>query len=90
MKTQNLKFYVLFVTVVGSLLFISWNTIQKSKATTTSKINTLTKAEIKEGWKLLFDGKTFNGWRGLGRDHVPNGLWVIENGLIKKVNTGEC
>ncbi|MDP2338847.1 MAG: DUF1080 domain-containing protein [Bacteroidota bacterium] len=49
----------------------------------------MAKAEIKEGWKLLFDGKTFNGWRGLGRDHVPNGLWEIEDGQIKKVNTGD-
>ena len=88
MKTQTLKFYALFFTIVLSLMFISWNTISENKEPKTSKNNTLTKAEVKEGWKLLFDGKTFNGWRGLGRDHVPNGLWAIENGAIKKVNTG--
>lgn len=49
--------------------------------------NTLTEKEKKQGWQLLFDGKTFNGWRGLGRDHVPAGLWVIENGLIRKIKT---
>lgn len=47
--------------------------------------NTLTSAEKKAGWQLLFDGKTFKGWRGLGRDHVPKGLWVVENGEIKKI-----
>ena len=89
MKTQTLKFCVLFVIVVVSLMFINWHSIPKSEEPKTSKNNTLTKVEIKEGWRLLFDGKTFNGWRGLGRDHVPNGLWVIEDGLIRKVNTGD-
>jgi hypothetical protein len=89
MKTQTLKFCVLFVTIIVSLMFISWNTVQDSKGSDSSKINTLTSAEKNAGWRLLFDGKTFNGWRGLGRENVPNGLWVIENGLIKKVNTGD-
>jgi len=46
---------------------------------------TLTEAEQAAGWKLLFDGNTFNGWRGLGWDVVPLGHWVIEEGSIKKV-----
>lgn len=51
--------------------------------------NTLTKAEIEEGWELLFDGKTFNGWRGLGRDTVETNNWKIEDGMIRKVNSRE-
>lgn len=89
MRTRTLKICALFVTVVVSFMIISWNPIQDKKVIVLGKINTLTKAEISEGWRLLFDGKTFNGWRGLGRENVPNGLWVIENGLIKKVNTGD-
>jgi len=40
-------------------------------------------------WRVLFDGKTFNGWRGLGYDSVPNAHWVIENGTIKKIPRGQ-
>ena len=36
--------------------------------------NQLTAAEEAAGWTLLFDGATFDGWRGLGRDAVP---WSI-------------
>jgi hypothetical protein len=41
------------------------------------------------GWRRLFDGKTFNGWRGLGYDSVPGAHWKIENGAIKKIPTGQ-
>lgn len=46
--------------------------------------NQLTKAEKAAGWRLLFDGQTFNGWRGFHNDKVPAG-WAIEDGCIKKV-----
>jgi hypothetical protein len=40
-------------------------------------------------WRPLFDGKTFNGWRGLGYDSVPSAHWKIENGAIKKIPNGQ-
>lgn len=51
--------------------------------------NRLSDKEVNEGWKLLFDGKTFEGWRGMGRNYVQNELWKIENGTIRKVNSSE-
>lgn len=51
--------------------------------------NQLTKAEKEQGWELLFDGKTFNRWRGLGREAVQADHWKIENGNIRKVNSRE-
>jgi len=51
--------------------------------------NTLTETEQAAGWQLLFDGQTFDGWRGLGRDSIPTEHWTIENGSIRKVASGE-
>jgi hypothetical protein len=75
------------MTIGSFLLIISCKSATKDNESAGSAINTLTKAEIKDGWKLLFDGKSFNGWRGLGRDHVPIGLWMVEDGMIMNVNT---
>jgi hypothetical protein len=47
--------------------------------------NALTAQEKAQGWRLLFDGRTFDGWRALGLDRVPERHWVIEEGAIKKV-----
>ena len=44
------------------------------------KDNTLTSAEKKEGWKLLFDGKTLNGWRMY--QNKPADCWGIKNGEL--------
>jgi hypothetical protein len=49
--------------------------------------NTLSAAEKAAGWKLLFDGKTTNGWRGFHADAFPAQGWVVEEGAIKRVAT---
>lgn len=41
----------------------------------------------KDGYYVIFDGKTFKGWRGYGKDHVPT-KWTIENNAIKFNGTG--
>ena len=51
--------------------------------------NTLTAQEQADGWQLLFDGKTFTGWRGLGRADVPEGHWSVEDGTLRKIASGQ-
>jgi hypothetical protein len=57
----------------------------------TSVANQLTDAEKKEGWVLLFDGKTLNGWRGYKKGgagagasatKANNGRWAVQNGAL--------
>jgi len=50
--------------------------------------STVTPAEQKAGWRLLFDGKTLAGWRGVGYDTVPSAHWVVVDGAIKKIASG--
>jgi hypothetical protein len=48
---------------------------------TTAQDNTLTKKEKKDGWKLLFDGKTTTGWRNFNSNTLGAG-WKVENGAL--------
>ena len=40
-----------------------------------------------DGYIVLFDGTSFEGWRGYNRDDVP-GRWVIEDGALKIAGAG--
>ncbi len=45
--------------------------------------NTLTAAEIKEGgWKMLWDGQSTKGWKGVHSDTFPSNRWQIKNGAL--------
>ena len=49
-----------------------------------AQINTLSPKEKKQGWKLLFDGKTSTGWRSARAETFPaaaNG-WRIKDGVL--------
>ena len=51
--------------------------------------NALSEEEREAGWQLLFDGTSLDGWRGLGRDDIPEGHWTVESGTIRKVASGD-
>src|SRR5688572_1067573 len=49
--------------------------------------NTLTDDDKKAGWRLLFDGKTTDGWRGYKMDKMPPG-WSVDGGALVRVKGG--
>ncbi|GAB1358711.1 hypothetical protein MASR1M31_04900 [Porphyromonadaceae bacterium] len=73
MKTISIKAMLLAVALVMSAAAFAQNK--------------LTSKEKKAGWVLLFDGKTFNGWRQCNGTEMPKN-WVIEDKSMK-VFTGE-
>lgn len=50
-----------------------------------AKPNTLTDAQKKEGWILLFDGKDLKGWHTFRRHDVRPG-WVVKDGTLACVD----
>ena len=50
--------------------------------------NVLTEQETRDGWKLLWDGKTTEGWKGARISTFPSKGWVIENGILKVLKSG--
>ncbi len=53
-----------------------------------TKMNALSQKEKEEGWELLFDGETTEGWRGYNKDSFPSQGWVIEDGALKVIGSG--
>jgi hypothetical protein len=68
-----MKRKIIFSLVVISAILITGYTYQAGD-------NKLTEAEKKEGWKLLFDGKTTNGWRPY--QNKQSNSWSADNGAL--------
>jgi hypothetical protein len=69
MMTKKISFYV--ITALFVLIFSSNLQAQ----------NTLTTEEKADGFILLFDGKTTDGWRGYQKDYAST-KWVVEEGTL--------
>lgn len=56
--------------------------------TTKEKPNKLSKAEVKAGWKLLFDGKSTKGWHNFNKTTIGNSWMVIDGTLMLDAGEG--
>ena len=60
--------------LVGAFFFLA-------SCDTTSEPNTLTSKEKRQGFELLFDGESTEGWRGYRKETFPS-RWIIDEGAI--------
>ena len=66
---------------VSRALFAADPPATPAAAADSGPINTLTDKEKADGWKLLFDGKSTEGWHSFKRKDVRPG-WQIKDGLL--------
>lgn len=68
---------------------VRWRNLRIMQVTRPGQIpNSLTLAELKDGWRLLWDGLTPKGWRSPKADTFPQKGWVIEDGVLKVLASG--
>jgi hypothetical protein len=67
--------------MIKTLLFTAFVLSAGAGMAQSSAPNTLSSKEKKEGWKLLFDGKTTHGWHTYLRDTVGS-KWQVRDGAI--------
>jgi hypothetical protein len=75
---------------ICTALFVSLVTVYSGYGQAKEKVtvevrqfdNTLNDKEIKDGWKLLFDGKTSSGWMNAKTKQFPSNGWEIKDGML--------
>jgi len=70
-----LKPFIMKQTVLLAAFFLSLFTLAAQQS------NTLSKKELKEGWHLLFNGKSTKGWHTYLRDTVGS-KWQVRDGVL--------
>ncbi len=77
-KHNKMKYSFFYLT--GIMLIFGTTACQQ-------KPNSLTNQEKDDGWQLLFDGTSLNGWHDFNNDSLT-GPWMVENGAIKAEGHG--
>jgi hypothetical protein len=76
-----MKLTLAFLAIILIPIFVS---AQNAKS---SPNNSLSKKEIRQGWQLLFDGETLNGWKGFNSDKIFS-CWSASNGELVCMGEG--
>ena len=83
MKSSLLLLFVFIVFGFSTNAAPKKKEVKKEK----SALNALTAEEKAQGWVLLFDGKTNEGWRGYNKTTFP-AAWSVEDGVLRLKGSG--
>jgi hypothetical protein len=76
------KLMYFFSVIVIAIMLIQCKPIKTPR----TEINFLTEEEISQGWQLLFDGESIEGWRNFGNDTLVG--WTIDSGNLLALGLG--
>jgi len=74
------------VSIAGLCVFFA--ACRSMNPETSTPHNTLSAQEKTSGWRLLWDGKTTDGWRSARSDYFPTNSWRIHDGEFSVVSSG--
>ena len=79
-----MKFFIrLILVLVSAVLILKCESVCRADEAP----NSLSEAEKRGGWTLLFDGKTTRGWRSYRAENMSDG-WVVKDGALERVSKG--
>src|SRR6266852_2720936 len=94
MRTLMCRPMMLAGLFLAGAAFLGWGGIgvqaddKKDAGSKDQRPNTLTEQEKAAGWKLLFDGKTTDGWRAYRGKKMPDKWHVLDGALVFTPGSG--
>lgn len=82
------NFFIFPLALMATFIF-SCNNNKKTNDKHTEKAttyNVLSEKEVSDGWLLLFDGKTTDGWRNFNGETLTG--WIVEDGCLVGLGLG--
>jgi len=82
---------ILTLTCAASLLYVGTSLASPPESVPLverGQVNRLTSSEVAAGYRLLFDGVTGTGWRGVDSEDFPSEGWSIKNGILSIRDAG--
>jgi len=87
---KNSKFYYsfLFAAIFSMLAFVGCQPKAGGESSDNQTEEVAEVAVVDDGWIVMFDGSSTEGWRNYAKETFPEGGWIIEDGALKCLGSG--